>query len=102
VPYSAALGPTKVYGGSLLLTSCAFFTAQRYVLVVRRHLLDEHVTAAMRRTLLRRNAIGLAPYAIATAAALVSPYVTLAVCAAVAVFYALPSTTADRDGLGES
>jgi len=91
-----------VYGGSLLLMSCAFFTAQRYVLVVRRHLLREQVTDAMRRTLLRRNAMGLAPYAIATIAALVSPYVTLAVCGAVAVFYALPSTSSDTVGLGEA
>jgi hypothetical protein len=39
---------------------------------------------------------GLAPYAIATALAAVSAYATLAICGAVAIFYALPFTTADR------
>jgi hypothetical protein len=44
---------------------------------------------------LRRNAAGLIPYAVATATAILSPYLTLAICAIVAVFYALPGTTAD-------
>ena len=39
---------------------------------------------------LRQGDDGLIPYAIATALAVVSPYVTLAICGAVAAFYALP------------
>ncbi len=39
---------------------------------------------------------GLLPYLAATALAAVSPYVTLALCGAIAAFYALPRTTADR------
>ena len=45
--------------------------------------------------MLRRNATGLVPYAIATAGALVTPYLTLAICALVGVYYALPGTTVD-------
>jgi hypothetical protein len=37
-----------------------------------------------------RGLTGLVPDAIATALASVSPYVTLAICAAVAIYYALP------------
>jgi hypothetical protein len=33
---------------------------------------------------------GLGPYLVATILAVVSPYVTLAMCGALAVFYALP------------
>ena len=42
------------------------------------------------RSLIHFNGIGLIPYVIATALAAVSAYATLIVCAAVAVFYALP------------
>jgi len=44
---------------------------------------------------LRRNARGLLPYALATVGAILSPYLTLIICGAVAVFYALPATTGD-------
>ena len=90
-----------VYGGSLLLMSCAFFAAHRHLLVVSGHLLHEQVTPQTRRMLMRRNAMGLVPYAVATLAAVLSPYVTLVICAAVAVFYGLPSTTSDPVGVGE-
>jgi hypothetical protein len=43
-----------------------------------------------RRRILARGLTGLAPYVVATALAAVSPYATLAICFAVAVFYALP------------
>jgi hypothetical protein len=68
---------------------------QRHLLVTKQHLLHEHMTPELRTWVLRRNAAGLMPYAIATAAAILSPYLTLAICAAVAVFYALPATTSD-------
>jgi hypothetical protein len=45
---------------------------------------------AERRRVLSRALTGLIPYLVATALAVVSPYVTLIICAAVAVFYALP------------
>jgi hypothetical protein len=34
--------------------------------------------------------VGLGPYLIATGLAAVSPYVTVAICGAIAAFYALP------------
>jgi hypothetical protein len=43
-----------------------------------------------RRRVLSRSIAGLIPYMVATALAVVSPYLTLAICGAVAVFYALP------------
>jgi uncharacterized membrane protein len=82
-----------IYGGSLLLMSLTFIAMHRQVLVAKPHLLDEHITEEHKRWLLRRNAIGLTPYALATAGAVLSPYVTLAICTLVAVFYALPATT---------
>jgi uncharacterized membrane protein len=84
-----------VYGGSYLLMSLAFFAIQRHVLVAKQHLLQDQVTPEIRRTVLRRNATGLLPYAVATVGGVVSPFFTLAICAGVAVYYALPMTTID-------
>jgi TMEM175 potassium channel family protein len=84
-----------VWGGSFLVMSLAFFVMQCHLLLAKQHLLQQHLTPEVRRTVLRRNAVGPLPYAIATLAAILTPYLTLAVCAFVAVFYALPSTTSD-------
>ena len=46
--------------------------------------------AARRRQILVRSVTGVIPYAIATALAAVSSYVTLAICAGLGVFYAFP------------
>jgi hypothetical protein len=46
--------------------------------------------AGERRQILARSLRGLFPYAVATALAVVSQYATLAICAAIAVYYALP------------
>jgi uncharacterized membrane protein len=88
-----------IYGGSLLLMSLAFIAMNRQVLLAKPQLVDERITEEQRRWLLRRNAIGLTPYALATAAAVLSAYVTLAICTLVAVFYALPATTPDSAAL---
>ncbi len=82
-------------GGSFLVMSLAFFVMQCHLLLAKQHRLQEHLAPKVRRTVLRRNAVGLLPYAIATLAAILTPYLTLAVCALVAVSYALPSTTSD-------
>jgi uncharacterized membrane protein len=84
-----------VYAGSFLLMSVLFFTIQFHALRRRPDLLHRGITPEVRHAVLRRNAAGLLPYLLATAIAVVSPYATLAVTAAVAVFYAVPSTTAD-------
>jgi len=51
-----------------------------------------------RRQILKRSIRGLVPYAVATALAPVSPYLTLAICAALAVYYAFPIAS----GMGPS
>jgi hypothetical protein len=52
------------------------------------HLLGIDLADAERRKIVSRGLTGIAPYAAATAVAPISPYATLAICAAVAVFYA--------------
>jgi uncharacterized membrane protein len=82
-----------IYGGSFELMAIAFFAMHRRILGAKAHLLHESVTPDVRRWVLRRNAAGLLPYAVATAAGALSPYITLVICGLVAAFYALPGTT---------
>jgi uncharacterized membrane protein len=84
-----------VWSGSFLVMGVMFFVMQRHLLIAKAHLLRGDLTSDQRNWVLRRNAAGLVPYAIATPAAILSPYLTLAICAAVAIFYALPGTTSD-------
>jgi len=84
-----------IYSGSFLLMSIMFAATQRHILFPKAHLLAASLTEQDRRAILRRGVTGLVPYLVATALAIVSAYATLAVCGAVAVFYALPRTTAD-------
>ena len=79
-----------VYGGSYLAMACAFFALQTYAVSARHGVAHERIDDAARRLVLRRNVAGLAPYALAVAVAPLSAYATLAICAAVAIFYALP------------
>jgi uncharacterized membrane protein len=85
-----------LYSASFLAMGVSFYAIQRYALVGRTQLLHEAVTPADRAAIAQRNRRGLVPYAIAIIAAPVSSYLSLAICGLVAVFYALPSTTADR------
>jgi uncharacterized membrane protein len=85
-----------IYGGSFLLMSLMFMTIQRHILVRRRELLQQHLTPEVSRRILQRNLVGIAPYALATAGAFVTPYLTLGLAAALAVFFVLPATTADE------
>jgi uncharacterized membrane protein len=84
-----------VYGGSFFVMGLVFFLMQWHLMVRRTNLLDERVTASARSAIVRRNVFGVAPYLLATVAALWTPYLTLAICGVVAAFYALPSTTSD-------
>ena len=72
------------------------FDASTLILLAKTELLHERVTAPVRRAILRRNAAGVAPYLLATLGGIMTPYITLGICAAVAVFYALPATTSDH------
>jgi len=83
-----------IYSGSFLLMSVFFAATNRHILFSRPQLLDESVDEKTRREALSRGVAGLVPYLLATILALVSPYLTLAICAAIAVFYALPFASA--------
>ncbi len=79
-----------IYGGSFLALSIAFFAMHRHMLLSKQHLLHEHLTPTVRRQVLTRNAAGLLPYLVATLGGILTPYLTLAICGLVAIFYAPP------------
>jgi uncharacterized membrane protein len=85
-----------IYAGSFLLMSVAFATTNRTILFRKHHLLSTSIDAATRRSIIGRGVAGLAPYLAATILAIVSPYLTLAICGAVAVFYASPFASRDE------
>ena len=80
-----------IYGGSFLLFRLVLLVIQRHLLISRVHLMAEPPTPALRRAILRRAAVGVVPYVLATLGGLLSPYLTLAIVAAVALFYSLPA-----------
>ncbi len=79
-----------IYGASLVAMSLSFYALQRHILFGEHDLLKDDVGEEERAAINRRNRTGLLPYLIATPAALISPYITLVVSFALAVFYALP------------
>jgi uncharacterized membrane protein len=79
-----------IYSGAFLTMSIAFATLNTHILLRKAHMLNQKLSEAERRRILGRSLTGLAPYALATALAPVSQYVTLAICFAVALYYALP------------
>src|SRR5262249_6070031 len=79
-----------IYAGSFLAMSVSFFSMQHHILYGRKHLLAESISDADRDAIERRNRFGLIPYAVATALAPLSAYVTLGICALIAAFYARP------------
>lgn len=83
-----------IYSASFLLMSLTFAATNRHILFAKAHLLDEEVDEQRRRQILVRGVSGTLPYVIATALAAITPYITLAICAGVAVFYALPFASA--------
>jgi uncharacterized membrane protein len=79
-----------IYAGAFLAMSIAFTLLNWHILMRKTHLLHTQLSLAERRQILARFVTGLVPYAVATALAFVSQYATLAICAAIAIFYALP------------
>ncbi len=79
-----------IYAGTLLVMSISFVTLNWFILFRRPQLLRDQLDLAARRRIVSRGAVGLAPYALAAALAVLSPYLTLAICVAVAIFYSLP------------
>ncbi len=84
-----------IYSGSLLMMGATFALLHRHILYVRPELLKREMSHSARRQILVRSTSGVTPYVLATALAPVSPYATLIITAAVAVFYALPIATAE-------
>jgi uncharacterized membrane protein len=79
-----------IYGGSFLAMSIAFATLNWRILFGKPQLMAQPLPEARRRAILTRGVAGLVPYLLATVLAILSAYVTLAICGAVALFYALP------------
>jgi uncharacterized membrane protein len=79
-----------VYAGAFLVMSLAFIALNRHILLVKAHMLGEPIPLDQRRRILSRGGLGLIPYLVATGLAFVSPYLTLAICAGVAAYYARP------------
>ena len=79
-----------IYGAIMLVMSVAFSILNRHILLARADLHRDQLPHEQRRQILFRSVTGLLPYAVATGLAAISPYVTLVICAAVAVFYATP------------
>ncbi len=81
---------TGIYSGSFLLMAVFFATLNRHILLTKAHMLHTELPIGQRRQILARSIIGVAPYAIATALAALSAYLTLGICAALAAYYAFP------------
>ncbi|MBV9311286.1 MAG: DUF1211 domain-containing protein [Solirubrobacterales bacterium] len=89
-----------IYSGAFLVMSLMFSALNRQILIKRPHLLKVQLSSGLRRRILARSLVGLVPYVIATALAALSAYLTLAICALVALFYALPMASRDETEVG--
>jgi uncharacterized membrane protein len=87
---------SAVYAGSFVLMSITFASLQWLILFRKAHLMVEPMDAGRRRTIIVRGVAGLVPYVLATILAIVSAYATLAICGAIALFYALPFASASE------
>ena len=82
-----------VYAGTFLVVTVVFVALNWHILFRKVHMLGVELAHAERRKIVSRGLTGIVPYAAATGVAAVSPYATLAICAAIAVFYASPLAT---------
>ncbi|HTU96929.1 MAG TPA: TMEM175 family protein [Solirubrobacteraceae bacterium] len=79
-----------VYSGAFLVMALAFSALNRHILLARAHMLSAEIPLEERRRILSRSVSGVAPYLVATVLAVLSAYASLAVCAALALYYAFP------------
>jgi uncharacterized membrane protein len=79
-----------IYSGAFLVMAVWFTTLNAHILLAKHQKLRQSLSSERRRQILVRSVSGLVPYAIATVLAVVSSYVTIAICLGIAVFYALP------------
>jgi uncharacterized membrane protein len=85
-----------VYSGAFLLMAIAFTALNRAILLGRAGRIRSSLEVSERRSILRRSIIGLLPYAAGVPLAFVSPYLTLAICALLAAYYAHPAASGVR------
>jgi uncharacterized membrane protein len=79
-----------LYASAYLLMALMFGLLNGWILLRRQHLLRDSLPLARRRQIFSHAAAGTVPYIVAVGVAFVSAYASLAICAAIAVFYALP------------
>ena len=91
-----------IYSGAYLFMAILFASLNRHILLVKSHLMSPELPAERRRQILRRSISGVIPYTVGTALAAVSPYVTLAICGAVAAYYASPLGSGGQTEAGGS
>jgi uncharacterized membrane protein len=89
-----------IYAGAFLLMGVAFGLLNQLILLRRTDMLAVEMPLAQRRRILLRSAGGSVPYVVALGVAFVSPYATLAICAAIGIFYAFPVASGPDTGLG--
>ena len=91
-----------VYGGSFMVMGLVFGAANRHILFRRPGALKQPISPVAARRITRFSALGNVPYLLATVLAFVSPYITLGICAACAIYYSLPIASrageADQSG----
>jgi uncharacterized membrane protein len=87
-----------IYGASFLVMGAVFVGANRQILLKRPQLLKQPIPPEAARRVLRFAALGQIPYVLAIALAVVSPYVTLAICACTPVYYSLPIASRGAGG----
>jgi uncharacterized membrane protein len=87
-----------IYGASFLVMGAVFAATNRQILLKRPQLLKEPIPPETGRRLLQLAALGQIPYVLAVVLAVVSPYLTLAICALTAIYYSLPVATRGTGG----
>jgi len=93
---------SAIYAGSFLLMSIAFASLNRHILFRKANLMAEPMDEGRRRMIIVRGVAGLVPYLLATILAVISSYATLAICGAIALFYALPFASASESSPAET
>jgi uncharacterized membrane protein len=87
-----------LYAGAFLLMGVMFGLLNGSILLRREDLLRDSLPLARRRQIFARAASGTVPYVVAVGVAFVSAYASLAICAAIGVFYALPIASGYESG----
>ena len=96
-PHARSLAAV-LYAGTSVLMAVAFSLLNGRILLRRQDLLRDPLPLARRRQIFVRAASGTVPYIVAVGVAFVSAYASLAICGAIAVFYALPIASGHEAG----